>query len=127
MAVFSNPTPNRHRWFWRLGLLASILALVMGALLWRTLDTTEIAAMQTRVEGLKPVFTGTRWLLIALVTGLWPAITHKLQRSGRIDEAGKTQLLALRWRVLAWLVLLELVLGQNLLGHFLQALQAGRA
>ena len=127
MAVFSNPTTNRPRWFWRLTLLAGILALVVGALLWRILETTEIKTIQTQVEELKPLFTGIRWLLIALVVGFWPAITNVLICHRRIDVVGKTHLLALRWRVLAWLVLLELMLGQNLLGHFIQVIQEGRA
>ena len=127
MAVFNNLVGNRSRWFWRLALLASILALVVGALLWRSLETTEISAIQTRVEGLKPAFTGIRWLLICLMVGFWPTITNGLCRRGHIDEVGKTRLLALRWRLLAWLILLELTLGQNLLSHFVQAIQEGSA
>ena len=110
-----------------MALLAFTLSLVVGALLWRSLETTEITVIQAQVEGLKPAFTGIRWLLIGLVAGFWPAITHKLYRSGRIDEPGKAHLLAMRWRVLAWLILLELILGQNLPGNFIQAIQGGRA
>jgi hypothetical protein len=127
MAVFSNTAGNKPRWFWRLALLAFTLSLVVGALLWRSLETTEITVIQARVEGLKPVFTGIRWLLVGLVAGYWPAITHKLYRSGRIDEPGKARLLAMRWRILVWLVLLELILGQNLPGHLLQAIQESGA
>lgn len=123
MAVFSNLTENRQRWFWRLSMLSIILALVVGAFLWRALEIASITDIQTRFEGLKPAFMGIRWLLIGLIVGFWPAIVNKLHQSGRVAVAEKHKLLALRWRVLVWLVLIELVLGQNLSGHFFQALR----
>ena len=126
MAVFSNRITNRRRWFWRLMLLTIAIALVVGVLLWRALETVSIIDIQARVEELKPASTGIRWLLIGLAACFWPAITNGLYRRGQIDTTGRNRLLALRWRVLAWLVLLELMLGQNLLGHFFQAIQGGR-
>ena len=121
MAEFSNLTENRSRWFWRFTLLAIILALVIVALLWRTLEIAAITDIQTRIEGLKPIFTGIRWVLIGLVAGFWSVITNGQYQLGPIDVSEKNQLQELRWRVLVWLVLLELVLGQNLISHFLQA------
>ncbi len=127
MVVFSSAAANTPRWLWRLTLLAITLALAVGALLWRSLETALITDIQAWVDGLKPVLTGIRWLLIGLVASFWPALTNRLYRGGRVDAAGKVQLLALRGRVLIWLVLLELVLGQNLPGHFLQAIRGGVA
>jgi len=127
MVVFSSATTNRPRWFWRFTLLAITLTLVAGAFLWRTLEIAAITEVQAKIEALNPVFTGIRWLLIGLVAGFWPALTDWFYRRGRIDTAEKNQLKALRWRVLAWLVVLELMVGQNLPGHFLQAIQGSGA
>ena len=121
--MFPSRTANRPRWFWRLTLLALTLALAVGAVLWRTLETAAITDIQARIEALKTAFTVIRWSLIGLVVVFWREITDKLYRLGRIDASRKNQLLALRWRVLSWLVLFELVLGQNLLGRFLQAIR----
>ncbi len=129
MAVFSSATANKNtpRWVWRLTLLASTLALAVGALLWRSLETFLIADIQAAVYELKPVLTGIRWGLIGLVAIFWPDLTNRLCCLGHLDAAGKVQLLALRGRVLVWLVLLELVLGQNLPRHFLRAMRGGGA
>ena len=127
MVVFGSATANAPRWFWRLTLLAVTLALVVGALLWRSLETFLIADIQAAVYELKPVLTGIRWGLIGVVAIVWTTLTNRLYHGGCLDEAGKVQLLALRGRVLVWLVMLELVLGQNLTGQFFQAIREGVA
>ncbi len=76
---------------------------------------------------MKPLLTGIRCLLIALLAMGWPLIVNALHRWGRIDEAQAATLLALRWRIVTWLVVIELVLGQNLLGQVLAVLQGSRA
>ena len=117
----------RRRWFVLLTLLAFILALAAGGLLWQAVETSSVSALQTRVAAMKPVFTGIRLLLIALVALTWPLVTQRLYRAGRIDAAQATTLKALRWRIVTWLMVIELVLGQNLLGQVLALLQGSRA
>ncbi|MCG8047511.1 MAG: hypothetical protein N0E48_18095 [Candidatus Thiodiazotropha endolucinida] len=83
--------------------------------------------MQNQVDALKPLLTGIRLFLIALVAMSWPFLINRLHRWGRLDEAKATALYALRWRIVTWLVVIELVLGQNLLGQVLTVLQGSRA
>jgi hypothetical protein len=126
MAVFHSRRVPRRRWFFLLTLLAFVLALGMGGVLWYSVETSSVSEMQAQVDSLKPVFTGFRLLLIALVAIAWPFVTNNLHRWGRIDKAQTTTMLALRWRIVAWLVVIELVLGQNLLGQVLAVLQGSR-
>ena len=123
MAAFRNRLAMRRRWFVMLTLLAFGLALGIGAFLWQSVQTSSVAAIQTRIDVMKPVFTTIRFLLISLLALSWPAITRGLHRLGRIDEAGAARLLSLRWRIVTWLVVIELMLGQNLLSRFMSALQ----
>ena len=127
MAVFHNGRALRRRWFLLLTLLTFALALVIGGILWHSVETSSVSEIQTRVNAMKPVFTGIRLLLIALVAVSWPFVTSYLHRWGRIDEVQATTMLALRWRIVTWLVVIELVLGQNLLGQVLAVLQGSRA
>ena len=127
MAVYLNGLAMRRRWFVLLTLLACGLALGIGALLWHSVQTASVVALQTRIEVMKPTFTVIRFLVIGLVALSWPAVTRALHRWGRVDEAGSARLLSLRWRVVTWLVVIELMLGQNLLGQFLTVLQGTSA
>lgn len=127
MAAFRNGFAMRRRWFVLLTLLVFGLALGIGALLWQSVKTTSVVAVQTRIEVMKPVFTAIRLLVIGLVALSWPAVTRSLHRWGRVDEGGAARLLSLRWRIVTWLVVIELMLGQNLLGQFLAALQGASA
>ena len=101
------------------------MALTAGGLLWQAVEMSSVSALQTRVAAMKPVFTGIRLLLIALVTMAWPVAAQRLYHRGRIDAAQASTLKALRWRVVTWLVVIELVLGQNLLGQVLAMVQGG--
>lgn len=116
----------RRRWFVGMTLLAVILALLVGGVLWQSVETSSVAALQTRIDALKPVMNGFRIGLIALVALLWPVMVSRLLRWGRVDEAQAVTLYALRWRVVIWLVVIELVLGQNLLGQVVAVWQEGR-
>ena len=127
MAVFRNGVALRRRWFLLLTLLAFALMLVTGGILWHSLETSSVVAMQTRIDALKPVFTGFRLFLIALVVMVWPFLANGLHRWGRINEVQAATMLALRWRIMTWLVVIELVLGQNLLGQVFTVLQGSRA
>ena len=127
MAVFHSGLVVRRRWLLLLTFLAFVLALVVGGGLWYSVETSSVVAIQTRVDAMKPVFTGFRLFLIALVAVVWPFLTNSLHRWGQINEAQATTTLALRWRIVTWLVLIEGVLGQNLLGQVLAVLQGSRA
>ena len=126
MAVSHNGCALRRRWFFLLTLLAFALALVVGGILWHSVGTSSVSEIQTRVDAMKPVFTGIRLFLIALVAVAWPFVTNNLHRWGRIDESQATTMLALHWRVVTWLVVIEMVLGQNLLGQVLTVLPGSR-
>jgi len=123
MVVFRNGLAMRRRWFVLLTLLACGLALGIGALLWQSVQTSSVAAIQSRIDVMKPIFTAIRFSIIGLVALSWPTITRGLQRWESIDEAGATRLLSMRWRIVVWLIVIELMLGQNLLGRFLTTLQ----
>ena len=126
MAVFHSGHVLRRRWFFLLTLLAFALALVTGGILWHSVGTSSVNDIQTRVNSMKPLFTGIRLFLIGLVAVAWPFVTNNLHRWGRIDESQATMMLALRWRIVIWLMVIELMLGQNLLGQVLALLQGSR-
>ena len=125
--MFRNGIALRRRWFLLFTLLAFALTLGAGGILWYLVETSSVVAIQTRIDAVKPIFTGIRLFLIALVAVVWPFVTSNLHRWGQIDEVQATTILALRWRIVTWLVVIELVLGQNLLGRVLAVLQGGRA
>lgn len=127
MAVSNNGIALRRRWFFLLTLLAFGLALGAGGILWHSVQTTSVVVVQTRIDALKPLLTGIRISLIALLAMGWPWIVNTLERWGRLDETQAANLLAVRWRIVTWLVVIELVLGQNLLGQVLAALQGSGA
>jgi hypothetical protein len=126
MAVFHSRFVVRRRWFLLMALLTFVLTLVTGGVLWHLVETSSVSEIQTQVDAMKPVFTGFRLFLIALVAAAWPFVTSGLRHWGRLDELQATTLLALRWRVVTWLVVIEGVLGQNLLGQVLSVLQGSR-
>ncbi len=127
MAVSNNGFTMRRRWFFLLTLLAFGLALGAGAILGRSVETTSVVAVQTRIDALKPVLTGFRLTIIALVAIAWPWLVNALHRWGRIDGTQAANLVAVRWRIVTWLVVIELVLGQNLLSQVFALLQGSRA
>jgi len=122
MAVSNNGFALRRRWFFLLTLLAFGLALGAGVILWHSVETSSVVAVQTRIDALKPVLTGFRLAIIALVAIAWPWIVNAHHRWGRINETQAANLIAVRWRIVTWLVVIELVLGQNLLGQVLAVL-----
>jgi len=127
MGVFSNGIALRRRGFFFMTLLAIVLTIAMGGILWYSIEISSLAAIQIRVAAIKPILTGIRFFLIALVAMLWPLITNGLNHMGRIDAVQQVTLNTLRWRIVIWLVVIELVLGQNLLGQTLKLLQESRA
>lgn len=126
MAVFHSGLVVRRRWFLLSTLLAFVIAMFAGGILWHSVETSSVSEIQTRVDAMKPAFTGVRLFLIALVAMAWPFLTSSLHRWGRANEEQAATMLALRWRIVTWLVVIELVLGQNLLGQVLALLQGNR-
>ncbi len=122
MVVFRSGLALRRRWFLLLTLLAFALALSIGGILWHSVQTSSVSEIQSRIDALKPVFTGIRLFLIVLLAMAWPFLTSGIHRWGRIDEGQRDTLDNLRWRIVTWLVVIELVLGQNLLGQVLALL-----
>ena len=127
MVVFHKEFALRRRWLLLLTLLAFAMALGTGGILWQAIETSSISEVQTQFDALKPVLTGIRLLLIALVAMTWPLLVKGFHCWRRINETQAAALRALRWRIVTWLVVIELILGQNLLGQVLAALQGGRA
>ena len=126
MAVFHSGPVLRRRWFFLLTLLAFVLALGTGGILWHLVGTSSVSEIQTRVDTMKPVFTGIRLSLIVLVAVAWRFVINTLHRWGRIEESQATMMLALRWRLMTWLMVIELVVGQNLLGQVWAVLPGSR-
>ena len=127
MGVFSKGIALRRRGFFFMTLLAIILTIAMGGILWYLIETSSMTVIQAQVAAIKPLITGIRLFLIALVALFWPFITNGLHHWGKIDTVQQVTLNTLRWRIVIWLVVIELVLGQNLIGQILQILQESRA
>ena len=123
MAVCLSSPIRRRRWTLVLTLLTFALTLAIGSLLWRSVETSSVVGIQGQVAAMKPVFMTLRLSVITGLALLWPVLIRIFHRSGRIDDARRAELLAVRWRIVAWLVVIEVVVGQNLLGHVISALQ----
>ncbi len=127
MVMFRSGFALRRRWFLLLTLLAFALALSTGGILWYAVEISSVVAIQTQVDAMKPLMSGIRLFMIALVAIAWPFVTGSFHRGGWINKAQATRMTTLRWRSVTWLVVIELVLGQNLLGQVLAVLQGSRA
>lgn len=127
MVGSSKRSHSRYRWSVRLTLVAFIVALIAGWILWQRVATSSISDMQRRVDDIKPIATGIRMTLIGVIAIGWPTVTRILH--ARIDRApGELAYLEkLRWRVVIWLIVMEFVLGQHLLGRFLSVMQGDLA
>ena len=127
MAGFSNGFFSRRAGFLGLSLLAFVLVLAVGVLLWQAVALTSLTTVARTVEDVKPVAGGVRLLLIGLLALAWPRWVAFFARARNVDERAKAHWLALRWRVTGWLLVIELVLGQNLLGRFLTTINGPAA
>ena len=121
MAVFSNVPSMRRRWFVGLSILAVGLIFGVGALLWQAAELSSLSAISEQVARLKLFASVIRLLLIVMLAALWPWLVDLAARYGQVDTIGRSQLHALRWRVVAWLLIIELMIGQDLIGLFFLA------
>jgi hypothetical protein len=112
-----------RRWTHALTLLAFALALAIGGLLWQAVETSSVVGIQGQVAAMKPVLTILRLSVVTVLALLGPMLIRTFHRWGRIDDARRAEMLAVRWRIIAWLLVIEVVLGQNLLGQVISALQ----
>ena len=119
MAVSNKAAAMHRRGLLGLSVLAVILTMGVGILLWQAVELSDLSQVSARIDQVKPLASGIRLVFIVLVAGLWPRLVHLVHRSGCIDEAQRENLLAQRWRLVGWLMVIEFVLGQDLLGRFL--------
>ena len=117
MVGFSRATIRRRRGLLGFSLLAVVLAIGVGTLLWQTVGVWSVSRVADGVQQLKPVAAAIRLGFIVLLAALWPWLVEWAYRSSRVDESNRASLLAQRW-----LLVIELMLGQNLLGQFLAAI-----
>ncbi len=121
MAVLSKSPSTGRRWFAGLSLLAVGLIFAVGAFLWQAAELSSLTTVSEQVARLKPFAGVIRLLLIGMLAALWPRLVDRACHYRRIDPAGRSQLRALRWRVVAWLLIIELMIGQALFSRFLSA------
>ena len=117
MAVF-NKAAMRRSGLLGFSVLAIVLTMGVGLLLWQATELSSVSKVSDRIEQVKPLAGGIRLALIGLLAVLWPRLVHLAHSLGRIDQEKRDGLLALRWRVMGWLLVIELMLGQNLFGRF---------
>ena len=119
--MFSNVPSMRRRWFVGLSILAVGLIFGVGALLWQAAELSSLSAISEQVARLKLFASVIRLLLIVMLAALWPWLVDLAARYGQVDTIGRSQLHALRWRVVAWLSIIELMIGQDLFSQFFLA------
>ncbi len=112
---------RNRRWFFRLTILAIVLALTIGTVLMYALQISSVLAVQSSIDSHKPFLTGLRLMVIGLIAYAWPKLIQCAEQSGRISKERRTQLSSLRWRTVGWLLIIELVLGQHIVGRVLTA------
>ena len=119
MAVSSRPGSTPRTGVVGLSVLAAILTVGLGVLLWQAVQLSSVATVAGKIEAIRPLATGIRLGVIGLVAMAWPNLLKLAQRAGRLSNSHSDYLLAKRWRVVGWLLVIELVLGQGLLNRLI--------
>ena len=117
MAVSSKTAAMRRRGFFGFSVLAVVLAMSVGALLWQAVELSSMSQVSAQIDRSKPVASGIRLALISLLAVSWPRLVYLACRSGRVGQGQRDSLLARRWRVVGWLLVIECVLGQDMFGR----------
>ena len=118
----SNPQPSK-RVFLLLSVLSLLFTLLVGLLLWSSVQTHSIQAVQQTLNEWRPLFTVVRWTGIAALLGYWPLICHWIATRQRLSFDEAKALVNARWRILIGLIVLEVILGQALLAKLVILLQ----
>jgi len=116
MAVF-NKAVMRRQGLLVFSILAIVLTMGVGLLLWQAIELSSVSKVSDQVERFRPLAGAVRLALIGLLAILWPRLVHLVHSLDRIDQEKRDRLLTLRWRVVGWLLVIELMLGQNLVGR----------
>ena len=110
----------KRPWFLRLCVLTIVSAIMIGAVLIVSLQSTSLELLQSSIGDYRTKMTAIRLMIIGLVAVIWPKLVQHSERSGAISIERSTELTNLRWRIISWLLVIELLLGQNLIWHVSQ-------
>ena len=100
-------------------MLALLLTVGLGVLLWQAVQLSSVATVADKIEAIRPWATGIRLAVIGLVAMAWPKLVTLAQKACRLSAGHYQYLLAQRWRLAGWLLVIELVLGQGLLNRLI--------
>ena len=117
----------RSRWFVTLSLIAAMGMIAVGAILWQAVGVTSLDTVSEQIKTAKPFASALRITLIGLLAIAWPWLRRRQPRANGQDDHADTHGKRLRWRVVGWLLIIELLLGQNLIVHFLTAIDGQSA
>ena len=112
----------KRRGFLLLTITAAALTVLIGFVLWNSIQTHSVQTLQEEVAHWQPLLTGVRWVLIGSLALAWPYLCHCLVRSGNLGKSEALQLTSLRWRIVGWLVVIELILGQGMIVKLLASM-----
>jgi hypothetical protein len=117
----------RRPWFVTLSLVAALSMIAVGAILWQAVGVSSLSTVSDQITTAKPFASALRIALIGLLAIAWPWLRRRQPGANGQDDQADTRWMSLRWRVIGWLLIIELVLGQNLVGHFVSAIDGQSA
>ena len=118
----SNPPPSK-RVLLLLSIVALLFTLLVGLLLWSSVQTQSIQGVQQTLNEWRPLLALTRWIGITAVVGYWPLIGQWVAARQGFSFHETKALVDARWRILIGLIVLEAILGQALLAKLVILLQ----
>ena len=114
---------RKRPWFWRLTLLSTIIALLIGLILMRAAAQDELSMLHRDVATYRSLGAAIRLLLIGALAISWPHIVTAAEKRGAIHEKTAAGLCDARWRLLTWMLAAELLIG----GDVLNVIATGQA